>query len=174
MWSCIKIFLEAPTNVGVFLFASLAAALIAAWGVVTQRAIARRRATLDYIAKTESDAAIISARKKFIELAKDPGGLAPWAEAAKESTDEVQKIRTVLNDFELISIGIQRGIIDYELYRRWLRSGTLRYWNHAAPFVLHLRGRLEDEMIYHEFEELVRWLRENRKPRRGRWIGYWF
>src|ERR1700737_2653134 len=85
------------------------AALIAIWGVLTQRQIARRRATLDHIARSEADGDIIAARRKFIELAKAPGGLAAWADEDKEKTDETLKILLVLNEFELISIGIQRG-----------------------------------------------------------------
>jgi len=81
------------------------AALIAIWGVLTQRQIARRRATLDLLTKSEADSDIIAARRKFIELAKAPGGLAAWADADKEKSEEAQKILTVLNEFELMSIG---------------------------------------------------------------------
>ena len=167
-------FLVAPASTGIALFIGVFAGVIAIWGVATQRSIARRRATLDHIAKSESDGDVIRARRKFIELAKAEGGLATWAEPNKEPSEEVQAIRIVLNEFELIAICIQRGIIDYELYRRWNRSGTIKYWTHAAPFVHHLRSRLENELIYHEFEEMVRWMKGESIPRRGRWLGLWF
>jgi hypothetical protein len=47
------------------------AAAIAIWGIITQRAIARRRAKFDHIARTEADKDHIEARKKFKELAKN-------------------------------------------------------------------------------------------------------
>jgi Domain of unknown function (DUF4760) len=74
----------------------------------------------------------------------------------------------------LISIGIQGGIIDFELYKRWNRSGVIQYWKHAAPFVHQLRQRTSNMALYHEFEELARWMQGETMPKRGRWIGKWF
>jgi hypothetical protein len=109
------------------LFVGIWGALIAAWGVISNRAIARRKATLDLITSQERDGDIIKARTAFIALARKNGGLASYAEIDREPDEETQSIRTVLNEFELISIGIQRGIIDFELYKRWNRSGVIQY-----------------------------------------------
>ena len=65
------------------------AAVIAIWGIITQRAISRRGATLNHIAKAEWDGDVIASRKKFIQLAKAEGGLAHWAEKAHEGSEEV-------------------------------------------------------------------------------------
>lgn len=157
-----------------FGWVALISALIAIWGVITQRAIARRRCTLDYISRQESDGDIIEAKKKFVTAAKKHGGLAKWAEEKNEKDGITQAIRITLNEFELISIGIQKGIIDFEMYRRWNKSGTIRYWNNAAPFIFALRARLNNDAIYHEFEQLVLWLKDDHMPKRKRWIGYLF
>ncbi|HUZ66112.1 MAG TPA: DUF4760 domain-containing protein [Beijerinckiaceae bacterium] len=143
---------------------------IAVWGVYTQRAIARRRATFDHISRSTDDPTFVAAHWKLIELAKEAGGLAPWASEENEKTSEVQSIRMVLNDFELVSIGIQRGIIDYEFYKRWYRGGVLRHWNYARPFVATLRTRTNNETLYHEFEQLAGWFSENRPPPRNKWF----
>ena len=149
-------------------------ALTAVWGIVSQRTIARRRATFDYIASGERDREVIEARRKFIELTKAPGGLAPWAAEDKEKTPEAQSVRIVLNEFELIAIGIQRGIVDAELYRRWYESGVIRHWNHAEPFVKALRARTGNQAVFHEFEELAKWFRGEKNPRRRWWVGRFF
>jgi hypothetical protein len=151
------------------------AALVAIWGVVTQRAIARRRATLDCITKAEADTDIIGARRKFIELAIcNDGGLAKFAEQNCEATEEAQKIRLVLNEFELMAIGIQRGIIDFELYKRWNKSSVLKYWKHAQPFVTRLRARTDNSAYFHEFEQMAGWLRDDKMPARGRFWALFF
>lgn len=147
---------------------------MAAWGIFTQRAVARRRATLDLISSLERDGDVIAARSKFIELAKSEGGLANWAGQSNENSPEAQSIRTVLNEFERFAIGIQRGIIDFELCKRWNRSSVIRYWQHAAPYVHILRTRLNNPAIYHEYEELVRWMKGEAMPKRNRFIGIWF
>ncbi len=146
------------------------AAVVALWGIYTQRAIARRRATFDHISKTEADGDMIAARRKFVELAKANGGLSKWADEDKEKTEEVQAIKIVLNDFELVAIGIQRGIIDKEFYKRWFKSGVTRHWNYARPFVAALRTRTSNDMLFHEFEQMAGWFSDNKPPQRKSWF----
>jgi hypothetical protein len=141
------------------------AALIAIWGVISQRQIARRRATLDYISSSKSNRELIAARRKFVDIAK-AGGLDSWAAENKEQTPEAQTIAEVLNQYELIAVGIQFGILDYSLYRRFSRSVTIRFWNHGHPYIVSLRNRLNNDMIYHEFEEMVKWFTGKKRPKR--------
>jgi Domain of unknown function (DUF4760) len=144
------------------------ASLIAIWGVLSQRVITRRQVTLDHIAHLESDRDIIEARKLFVELAKEPGGLAKWAEADQEQTTQALAIGRILNSYELISIGIQRGIIDYELLKRWHRASAIKYWERGGPFVMRIRERLGNDMFFHEFEQMTRWLKGDKKPPKRR------
>ena len=160
-------------EVGAILFTSVVGGLIALWGIMSHRAIERRRTTLEYLWRNETDHDVIEATKKFVELAKKDHGLIEWATEPQEPSDEVQKIRLVLNQYELIAIGIQRGIIDYHLYERWARSATIQAWSFAVPFVAALRTRKKNDALYHETEELVRWLKGNPMPRRSRWRGIW-
>lgn len=162
------------TEVEAVLLTGLGATAVAVWGIISQRSITCRRATVDFIARLESDKDIIDARKKFIELAKKPGGLAKWADKNKEQTNETQAIRLTLNSYELISIGMQRGVFDPTLYMRWHKSGVLQAWSHAAPFVLALRTRTANEAIYHEFEELARYMKGQHMPKRNWWLGKFF
>ena len=102
-----------------------AAAVVAIWGIISQRAITRRQVTLEHISRQEGDKELIEARSKFILLAKAPGGLEPFADVSKETASELVFIKLVLNEYELIAIGIERGIIDFELYRLWFRMGVV-------------------------------------------------
>lgn len=155
-------------EVGAVLITGGVAALIALWGVASQRALARRRATVDYITRLESDKDVLEANQRFIELAKAPGGLAPYAEEDREKEPDTQKIKVVLNTYELVAIGVQRGVMDFELYKRWHCGGVLRYWGYAKPFAERLRERTGNQALYHEFEVLARWM-GNGKPRRWKW-----
>ena len=132
-------------DVGAVFITGGVAAVIAIWGVWSQRAITRRQVTLNHISHLESDRDMIEARKRFVELAKAPGGLAIWAEADREQTEEALAIGRILNSYELISIGIQRGILDYRLFERWQRSSTIKYWERGAPFVMRIRERLNND-----------------------------
>lgn len=110
----------------------------------------------------ESDPDIISARRKFLLLTQN-GSLASYAEKKYEGTDEFYSIVTVLNQFELISIGIQRGIVDPKLFERINKSSVLMYWTHAAPFVHALRAKLNNNRLYNELENMTFWL-QDREP----------
>ncbi|MFZ2996243.1 DUF4760 domain-containing protein [Sphingobium sp.] len=147
----------------------LIAAAIAIWGVLTQRAMARRRATMDHIAKTSIDQDMINANKQFIALAKDPGGLVKWADASLEGTAEVESIRLVLNDMELISVSIQFGIMDFEYIKRFSHGTIVKYWTASAPLVYALRSRTGSNTIYLEFEQLHEWIAGAKKPKRSIW-----
>jgi hypothetical protein len=153
------------------LLTGLLAVAVALWGVFSHRAIKRCETTFTHIARLEADPDVVRNHRKFRELAKSEGGLEKWAAVDHEQSEEAQIIFTVLNEFELISIGIQRGIIDYELFARWFRTGTINKWNDASPFIMILRKRAGPN-LYHEFEQMVGWFNENGPPRRTRWLGW--
>ena len=98
--------------------AALAAA-IAIWGVITQRALTRRRATMDLIFGILNDNDFIKARQKFISISKQDTGLLPYAQITppevdgKPDEDGNSSIDLVLNNYELLAIGVQRGILDF-------------------------------------------------------------
>jgi hypothetical protein len=160
-------------DAGAILITGFLAAIIAIWALFSQRIIARRQCTLEHIAGLEADGDLIRGRLRFHELVRTD--IASWAAANKEQSPEFQAITTRLNEFELISIGIQRGIIDFELYRRWYKAGTVRAWRDAEPFVKALRARLNNDAIYHEFHQMVLWFEKNeRPPNRSWWWGNFF
>ena len=151
---------------GAIIGAAVIAAIVAAWGVFSQRAIARRTLTLNHMSQIDSDRDYINARKLFIKEAGRRGGLSRWAAPGKEYSKECQAIRLVLNEFELISIGIQFGVIDYEFYRRYYKGTVIKYWYAAAPFVYSVRHQIGSKAVYHEFEEMYRWFEDDRLPKR--------
>ena len=65
------------------------------------------------------------------------------------------------------------GWIDFELYKRWNRSGVIRYWCYAEPFIVRLRQRTHNKALYHEFEQMYKWMDSDKKhvPKRRRWWG---
>lgn len=112
----------------------------------------------------EADRSFIEARRKLIELAKTATGLAAWAAEEKEGTHEAQCIRLVLNQFEIVSIGIELGILDFETYKRWFQTAVISFWGHSEGFVKALRARTNRPAIYHEFESLAGWMKNGRVP----------
>ena len=149
-------------NKGVILFAAL---LVAIWNIYVHKRTARRKATLNFIANQEADADLLNANQKFVELtARD--NIAQYAEKDKQSSDEGQAIKTLLNQYELASIGIQNGIIDYEMYKRWCRGRVIGVYEKSSQFIKAIRDDSGNEKLYCEFEYMYECMRDNKKRMR--------
>ena len=179
--------------------------LVALWGIYTQRAIARRRATLDLLVKQETDKDIIEATNFFISVCK-AGKLLDYIpkncetvetdlpqkpQAAKATNQtkledhEIQEnkiskskgidhIRLVLNQFEIIAVGIEFGIIDYDIFKTWHEHGTISKWNASHKYIHEVRQVTGNYRLYAEFETLVSWLKGKGPPKKGRIFRKWF
>lgn len=140
------------------------AVCVAVWAIAAQRHSAKAQHTIAHLSRTEADRDILEAKQTFVEKAAAPGGLAKYAH--KEGCKTERQICTVLNHFELISLGIQCGIIDLEIFKRWNRSTVLFVWEAAAPFVTEMRKQRKSPMLWHEFEELAREFNHRKRPPR--------
>ena len=143
-----------------------AAVIVALWAIISQHRTAKAQATIAHLAANSRDKDILDAKQAFLELSAEGRGLARWASKKQESSDENRAIRLYLNSFELISLGIQRGIIDYKIFKRWNRSTVLHAWEAAAPYITELRKRTGRSLLFHEFEELARDFNDMKKPKR--------
>ena len=143
-----------------------AAVIVALWAIISQHRTAKAQATIAHLSDNGRDRDILKAKAVFLELALNPKGMAKWAAEKHESSKENQAIRLYLNSFELISLGIQRRIIDYKIFKRWNRSTVLHAWSAAAPYITELRKRTGRPLLFHEFEELARDFNDLKRPKR--------
>lgn len=144
--------------------------------IITQRAINRRRATVDMMTTKAWDRDYTETLEHFygamrnqeelmvnFDLVRKHGDF--QADPDSALTEEVKKkvetarkslfrIRYILNDRELVAIGIREGIYDETIYRRQWYSTTLKEWHYASPFVA--RMRTDTPRAYIEFEALAR------------------
>ena len=162
-------------EVGAILISAVLATLVAIWAIITTRVVQRRAATMDHITRIATDRDMIAAREAFIVLTEETGGLAKYGTSKPmEATEQLKAIRTVLNDYEQLAIGIQFGVLDLKLIKRYMKSGIIRDWAHAAPFIYKVRGELGTPALYHEFEDLARRLQDMKMPSRRTWMKLWF
>lgn len=110
----------------------IAAFVAAILGLRDQRRVARQRVTFEHLTRIDRDKDMIEARAKFIEYCGNPGKLADLAGHDKISTAEAQYVTRILNNWEMISIGIQMDIIDFELLKRYNKSAIINHWDNAS------------------------------------------
>jgi Domain of unknown function (DUF4760) len=146
-------------------------ALIAATvSISSQREIARKRAAMDFFAKTEMDRDTLTSHKKFTDaVAKlDTHVKAGNPCSGFVSTLEYWDIRDYLNLHELMAVGVRNDVFDDQVcFNFWSRELGDAY-RRTKPLIEHIQTKEADEQ--ETYTELVRlaklWLqREPTGPR---------
>ncbi|WP_162530093.1 DUF4760 domain-containing protein [Stappia sp. BW2] len=147
--------LNATLLSGIATLLSISAALFAAvLGLQNQRAVNRRRHTIDFINQTEKDGTFVAALQTFVTEAKS-GNLVESGNPEQEGSKKALDVRLVLNHFEIVALGIDNGVFDDKLYQKWFKSGTILYWEYASEFVTAIRSRSKYNKSFTNFEKLA-------------------
>jgi hypothetical protein len=64
-------------------------------------------------------------------------------------------LRTIANDYELMSLGIRLNIIDEAFAYRYMRGGVMIDWRAISPIATAYRAKYDNQLLYLEFEGLV-------------------
>ncbi|WP_167591706.1 DUF4760 domain-containing protein [Jiella endophytica] len=130
------------------------------------RTLQRQKATLDLIAARESDPGFSLAKTKFNEQ-RDNRGFDGFL-AGKPPSDLREHVRTIINDYELIAVGIEFDILDEDFYRDWFRTALLTDYVSLRPYIRDVRTFTKSDKIFERFERLaVKWGGQPVDPGRG-------
>ena len=147
-----------PTDWRIYITPALVALsiFIAILAILNTRAVARQKATLDLIEKTESTEHYRKLNDAFSELRRG-AGFGHLHDPADDDTKVArQAVADYLNHYELVSIGILENILDQKIYRAWMEGPFVRDWNAAADFVQRERWKQRDDgswAYYHKHFE---------------------
>lgn len=138
--------------------AALLAGLFAWMAIRNQRAIAKRRNTIDLIVKFETDSSYQTSVQFFRDLRAKK--LLPHNIVFPENDDDYRKARNYLNTFwnyhEIMALAMRRDTIDIALFRRWWGVAYVNAWNESIEVVNKLRGRSSSPRPYQNFEIAAR------------------
>jgi hypothetical protein len=127
------------------------------------RGVARRRGTLDLIMGEESNDLLLKTRQKYLDL-RATGHMVQWADPGKASGDEAAVLRSILNRYELIAIGIKKRTLNARLYKIFARTTVVRDWIACKPFVIQRRQSTSTPALYIQFEALAKkWAKNDEK-----------
>lgn len=142
---------------GAILITALVAILVAVRAIMNERAIARTSLAFDSFSRTLWDRDYLKARKKFIEI-RNGGDLAKWSAAEHDASEEAEAIRSILNYYETMAIGIEGRILDEGFLFNAFRGALLRDWDTAEAFVAAMRKRLDNDQLFIKTQRLAkRW-----------------
>lgn len=144
--------------------------------------VERRRLTYDTILRKYWDVDYVIARKRLNEYRKDLKRLRNLEEFFNPPNhDDNPKyfrknvfakprefISVILNDYELLSIGIANGVIDERIVKSLMYGSVMSDWMTFARFIRLLRDESANPRIYIEFEKLYeRWKVNPPNPKRS-------
>lgn len=135
--------------------------IVAAFGAWWQRRIARQTLTVNTIERQLWDGDYIETRAKFIKArdSKTPDALRALASKENAQEDDAAAMRSILNNYELISLGIVTGVLDKAIYKRYFRKTFTTDYELSKPFIDGVRAR--SPRAYKEYTTLYEEWREN-------------
>lgn len=129
--------------------------------LISNRTIARKRATLDLIMHIESDKELIDARQHFIEIKKSAMRSSTYGTEDQRACPEAETIRKILNINELTAVSIQEGVISESVFRRWFNSAFIDDYKTMTGYIEATR-RWKNAHVFEELESLAtRWEKTN-------------
>lgn len=111
------------------------------------RRMNRRRATLDMVLKTFMDDAgreRYAKFKKLMERHKDRSDeldILKLASPDSPITEERETLRSQINEYELIALGIRRGLFDEKIYKLWFQNQFVRDYESLKEFIAVVREK---------------------------------
>lgn len=145
-------------TVGAILVSAIAAGTFAVLAIHNQRRIARTQLAFATFARNLWDKDFSAARREFVKLRNDDEGLVKWAAREHAASQEVASIKNILNDYETVALGMERGILDEVFCFDLFRGSLLKDFTAARPFIEEIRRREEQPQYFKKFESLaVKW-----------------
>jgi hypothetical protein len=82
--------------------------------------------------------------------------VAIYANLKHKSNDKAMAIRSLLNYYENISVGVNADIYDIEMIKKSQKSMIIAIYEQSKPFIIHLRKQNNNPNLYIEFEKFTK------------------
>ena len=144
----------APGAIVVSATVAIVIAIVTIW---TNRVIARKRATLDLIVKSEAEKhfqdiytkyvivrdefpegimSVSTVLEKLFLIHESDDGITLKSIASEKEIENFKAVQYYLNYHELIAVGIKNKILDERFYRDWMQRSFIGSWFDCKEFVL--------------------------------------
>lgn len=154
---------------------------IAAFAVIWHNGrMSRKSSTIQMVHNTFFDGGERESYDNFkdvIQKHEDAGTpLSDLAGPAHDKSDEAEQVLRQVNSYELVALGITKGVFDERFYKRWFFSQLTRDYAKLVPYIEAVRARYQNQAYFCEFEALAcRWQRKRHPVKHPpKWkIIYW-
>lgn len=141
-------------------------AIVAYYAIVTQRDIARKRATFDLFIRTETDNSALDLWNRFVKSVEKYESVSVEEKHSFKLLfpDEYTNIRGYLNILELMASGLNQEVLDNKMCRNFFEEIVLFYYDKLSEFIVLVQGEPYSSKKYCEFVKVAeRWKKESTK-----------
>lgn len=135
-------------------FIATAALAVATWSLMTQKAVARRRAAIDFFLKTEMDEKMLAAYNIYVA---SKAQIAQYSDLkAFCATKEYDHVRAYLNVLELMAVGVHNNTFDERIWYAYWGDFIRGAVHDCQPLLDHLRSLPSGNFSYGDIVRLER------------------
>jgi len=139
---------------------------IAAFAVIWHNGrISRQSSTIGMVRNTFFDTKEKASYENFKDVIQkyedNQTSLAVLADADHDKSDDTEAVLRQINSYEMVALGITKGVFDERFYKRWFFSQLTRDYRKVTPYIDAVRERYQNQAYFCEFEALAnRWQRK--------------
>lgn len=163
-----SLFSEEITPQEAILTSATLAGVMALLSIASQRQVAREKATLDIILKSESDDHYKDLYKNFLDTRRDVDSVLNKSTCfllqSDLSSDDLTQLDEFINHYELIAIGIKKKILSGKVYKKWMRSVYVKHYIECYHYIQYLRFIYPHSKVFENYISLAtKWLQPEEK-----------
>ena len=137
----------------------LIAVIVAVVGIIHNRKLAKQKATLSFLFDHNNSQETANAAQILRRIESHPNGCGALSE------DDKRAIKLILSKFEILAIGLEKNIYDYDMVIRALYAELIVYHDYTEQLIEDLkaeerRSGTAKDMPFEHFEKLVKSLRD--------------
>ena len=130
---------------------AIVAVAVATWSLLAQKAVARRRAAIDFFVKVEMDEKMLKAYDLYVESKAKMPSYSSMKEFCR--TEDYDHIVEYLNILELMAVGVRHNTFDQRICFVYWSDFIKEAVNDCRPLLDYLRARKSGG---HTYEDLIR------------------
>ena len=138
------------------------------FSIGAQRSVAKKRAAIDLILRSET-IEFIEYQGVFDELIAKKELLTILSPRNGNDYEKRRKVRELLNHYELLAIAIETETIDEDFVKQYQRSTTIETWKNAEELIIEIRKRTENENAFIHFARLAEKWEKDHRIHKGKW-----
>lgn len=148
--------------------------IVAVASVLTSRSIARKKQSADVLFAMRKDEEMLDGLTCIAKNHNAPDiNMRSFAKSENFDSEDSIKIRYVLNNYETISVGIQLGIYDEEMFKRVMYGSLVKAYDRVLPLINAVREEKKRDTIFTEFEWLAKRWKDNPLKVEKQGIRFW-